>query len=297
MYMTINYEELSALNGLPHLQQLLYLRGIKPFLDFRTGIVGLSRGISYQSLAEELYVEPHSGIKSGSPSKDQIRRAIKGLEMAGLLRSQSNDWKLIFQCLLATSDVSNQNKPAIKENEHLATKTSIKNPLKQSGVADSSIKPATGENIQPAIPLINNNYFIFLYQKFEQFWESYPLKKSKQKTWEQFQSLQPTEALVNSILTALDKQVNAHNHQIAHGQWVPGWKFPANWLAQHCWNDDINVDTTKENTHASNQKHNPASRSVDPFWDSCKDGAEYIMSEAYLIDDTKIINLSGYRKT
>ncbi len=57
-YLKINHEELSALSGLPHLQQLLYLRGIKPFGDYRTGVVGLIRGISYQSLAEELYVEP-----------------------------------------------------------------------------------------------------------------------------------------------------------------------------------------------------------------------------------------------
>ncbi len=103
-YMKINYEELSALRGFPHLERLLYLTGIKPkpYIDYRTGIVGLARGISCQSLAEELYVEPHQGIKSGSPSKDQIRRALKGLETAGLLRIQSMDWKLVFHCLLVT---------------------------------------------------------------------------------------------------------------------------------------------------------------------------------------------------
>lgn len=58
-YMKVTDEELSALRGLPHLQQLLYLTGIKPYVDYRTGIVGISRGISYQSLAEELYIEPH----------------------------------------------------------------------------------------------------------------------------------------------------------------------------------------------------------------------------------------------
>jgi hypothetical protein len=292
----INYEEMSALKGLPHLQQLLYLCGIKPFMDYRTGIAGIMRGISYQSLAEELYVEPHSGIKSGSPSKDQIRRAIKGLESRGLLRIQSMDWKLVFLCLLATSDTSNLNKPAIKRNEHLATTNQSTSPLKQRIVGDSLIKQASGENDQPAIPP-NNNYFIFLYQKFEQFWENYPLKKSREKTWEQFQSLQPTEELVGCMLTALDKQIIAHNHQLAHGQWVPGWKFPANWLAQHCWNDEINMDTTKENTDANHKKRDSTARTVDPFWDSCKDGAEYDMSDSEHTEDTNIINISGYRKT
>src|SRR3990167_6530333 len=119
-YVKITYEELSALMGLPHLQQLLYLRGIRPYMDYRTGIVGIMRGISYQSLAEELYIEPHQGIKSGSPSKDQIRRAIKGLEKAGLLRIQSMDWKLVFQCLLIPTSYSDLNKPATKQHDDLA---------------------------------------------------------------------------------------------------------------------------------------------------------------------------------
>ena len=37
-YLKINYEEVSALRGLPHMQQLLYICGIKPFVDYRTGI-------------------------------------------------------------------------------------------------------------------------------------------------------------------------------------------------------------------------------------------------------------------
>ena len=127
-YLKINYEELSALSGLPHLQQLLYLRGIKPFIDHRTGIVGIMRGISYQSLAEELYVEPHQGIKSGSPSKDQIRRALKGLEKAGVLRLQSMEWKLIFQCLLVSQTSSNPNKAAVKQHEDSASMLRQENP-------------------------------------------------------------------------------------------------------------------------------------------------------------------------
>ena len=299
----INDDELSALNGLPYIQQLLYLRGIKPYMDYRSGIVGLTRGISYQSLGEALYVEPHSGIKSGSPSKDQIRRAINGLEKAGLLHIQSLDWKLIFQCVLATSDISNQNKPAIKQHGKPTSNTPAENSVNTRDSEVFEIEPTTSKTTQPAIPP-NNNYFIFLYQKFEKFWDRYPLKRSKQKAWKEFQSLQPTETLVNCMLSALDKQVEAHTHQVAYGQWVPDWKFPANWLAQHCWEDEIIIDTTKENINASNQKCNTAKRSIDPFWDSCKDGADYDMSGNNLINvsdhndtSTNIVNLCGYRKT
>jgi hypothetical protein len=102
------------------------------------------------------------------------------------------------------------------------------------------------------------------------------------------------------MLSALDQQVEAHTHQVAHGQWVPDWKFPANWLAQHCWEDEIIIDTTKENINANHQKDNTAKRSIDPFWDSCKDGAEYDLSNSNANSDSSennIINLCGYRKT
>lgn len=291
-YIKINYEELSALNGLPHLQQLLYLRGIKPFVDYRTGIVGLMRGISYQSLAEELYIEPHSGIKSGSPSKDQIRRAIKGLEKAGLLRIQSLEWTLVFQCLLVNEHNSNRNKAALKQNEHSATITPQDNPLTQGAIDDSNQKQAKAENDQPAIPQSNNNfYFIFLLQQFEKFWEHYPLKKSKQKTWEQFQALQPTDELMQRIFAALETQATAYAQLQAQGQWVPGWKFPANWLAQHCWDDEINLDTIMENNRANRQASYATSQSVDPFWDSCKGGAEFVAA------DSNIVDIGGFRKT
>ena len=102
-YLKINYEEVSALRGLPHMQQLLYLCGIKPFVDYRTGIIGIKRKISYQSLSEVLYVEPHSGIQSGSPSKSQLRRALKGLERAGVINIQSDDYSLILQCLFVST--------------------------------------------------------------------------------------------------------------------------------------------------------------------------------------------------
>ena len=35
MDFVINEEELAALSGLPHVQQLAYLRGIRPYMDLR----------------------------------------------------------------------------------------------------------------------------------------------------------------------------------------------------------------------------------------------------------------------
>ncbi|WP_262337374.1 hypothetical protein [Legionella genomosp. 1] len=70
-FLFINPQELSALAGLPYVQQVAYLTGIRPYMDRKTLIVGgVKRRISYQSLSEALYVEPHQGItNSGSPSR------------------------------------------------------------------------------------------------------------------------------------------------------------------------------------------------------------------------------------
>ena len=272
-YMKINYEELSALRGLPHLQRLLYLTGIKPYIDYRTGIVGLARGISYQSLAEELYVEPHQGIKSGSPSKDQIRRALKGLETAGLLRIQSMDWKLVFHCLLVTLTYSGTNKAALKQHDDPASVNHHANPLKSRLIDDYSTKPATIENHKPAIPQGSNNY-VCVYAQFEKFWSLYPQKNSKQKAMEAFQTLQPNDERLTQILTALQQQIDASDALQAQGQWMPKWKFPANWLAQHCWEDEINPVITNGDNHAINSKHSTKQQPVDLFWESCKSGSE-----------------------
>ena len=273
-YVKINHEELSALRGLPHLQQLLYLVGIKPYIDYNTGIVGLRRGISYQSLSEELYVEPHPGIKSGSPSKDQIRRALKGLETAGLLRIQSMEWKLVFHCLLVTLNQSHQNKAALKQHDDPASVAHYESPFKSRVTEDFPEKATTIQNDKPAIPQKDNNIYLCVYKQFEKFWSLYPQKNSKQKALEAFQALQPTDELLEHMLTALQQQIDASHSFQAQGLWSPKWKFPANWLAQHCWEDEINTDVNNGVNHATHPTYSAKQPTVDLFWESCKSGAE-----------------------
>ena len=117
----INDNELAALCGLSHLQQLAYLRGIRPYMDVKTGLVGVKRRISHQSIAEQLYVEPHQGTKSQNLSRDQIRRAIAGLARAEIVSVQSESMQLILKCELATAHYSVQNKAAT-EGRHKSTR-------------------------------------------------------------------------------------------------------------------------------------------------------------------------------
>ena len=78
----INDEEREALRGLPMLAREIYVFALRPFMDFATGVVGERRGISWKSIAEELYVEPHQGIKGGEPSEKELRRALVWLQKA-----------------------------------------------------------------------------------------------------------------------------------------------------------------------------------------------------------------------
>ncbi|WP_195912507.1 protein LvrA, partial [Legionella pneumophila] len=88
-FLFVNAQELEALMELPYIQRLTYLMGIRPYMDRETHIVGIKRRISYQSLREALYVAPIAGVKTGSPSQQQVKRAVKSLERAGLIEIKS----------------------------------------------------------------------------------------------------------------------------------------------------------------------------------------------------------------
>lgn len=192
MDFVINDSELAALCGLPHIQQLAYLRGIRPYMDIKTGLVGIKRRISYQSISEQLYVEPHQGIKSQSFSRDQMRRAVSGLARAGVIAVQSEGMLLVLKCELATRAFSVQNKAAINPPQKATTNPHEKNRVDTEFSRSGAMKADIAGSPKAAIPLKEDNY-IYLLSQFEHFWSLYPEKKSKQSAWEVFQSLQPSD--------------------------------------------------------------------------------------------------------
>jgi len=295
-YFTITADELHALEGLPYIQQVLYFRGIKPYIDRKTGITGIKRRISYQSLSEALYIEPIAGMKNiGRPSQDQIRRAVKQLIQKGLLEIQPARMQLIFKCLLALRDRSVQNQAATRPPYEAATRPTD-DKLDITGVSEiSSSQADRPKPLQAATPHKDNNYLFFLLQKFEAFWESYPQKQGKQKASEAFKALNPDEALASKILNALRKQVSAINEQKAQGLWVPNWKHPANWLTQQCWDDEINTQQLTETPHAK-YKTNPKRKSPgDVLWESCKAGADFDFEDEAEPDTTS--NVIAFKKS
>lgn len=137
----INDDEREALRGLPMLAREVYVFGIRPFMDFATGVVGVKRRISYQSISEELYVEPHQGIKGGSPTINELRRAIQWLERAGLVTrnaaSNKGQKQLVFQLVHASRDQSVRNKVNSKCTVELNNDLNDCNASNHEGYADN----------------------------------------------------------------------------------------------------------------------------------------------------------------
>ncbi len=260
----IKEEELGALYGLPHIQQLTYLRGIRPYMDVKTNLVGIKRRISYQSIAEQLYIEPHPGIKSVSFTKIQIRRAVVSLARAGLITVQSEGMQLILKCNLASPPYSVQNKVITKPTHQAITDEQAITLINTEFLNGDNKKAGIGDRAKADIPLKDNNY-IYLLSQFEKFWSLYPEKKSKQSAWEVFQSLHPDEMLFRNILNALHNQIQERVATEAQGIWAPPWKYPANWLAKRSFEDEVPLNKTKENQHAKNWKSNQPQSGKDLF--------------------------------
>ncbi|MDP3559059.1 MAG: hypothetical protein Q8R79_01730, partial [Legionellaceae bacterium] len=162
MDLIINDDELAALYGLSHLQQLVYLRGIRPYMDTSTGIVGIKRGISYQSIAEQLHVEPHQGIKGEHCSRAQVRRALSGLERAGLIILQSENLKLILKCTLAPRGFSVQNKAVTKPSQQAVLEPLLQPIEINEDLSSEPQKADIGKTAKADTPLKEDIYIYLL---------------------------------------------------------------------------------------------------------------------------------------
>lgn len=251
----LNQKELAALDGLPHIQQLAYLRGIRPYMDVKTGVVGVKRRISHQSISEQLYIEPRPGIKSQSFSRDQIRRAVAGLARAGIVVVHSEDMHLILKCELASLGYFVQNKAAINPPQKATTKPPVTSLINSEFSEVEAEQAAIVNPSKAAIPLNKDNYYIYLLSQFEQFWSLYPEQKSKSNAQAAFEQLKPNAQLFQQLMHALQQQIQHRDKLQAQGTWVPPWKYPANWLAQRCWEDGLLMDALQEVHHAKHEKN------------------------------------------
>lgn len=164
MKVLINDDESSALWGLSYMQIALYIRALRPHMDYSTGIIGIKRGISSQSIAEALYIEPKPGVKGGSPSKDQIKRGLNELIKVGLITRLSTHRKMIYCCNLATTDQTKQNKliqnkAAPMSPSTAPTHTNSKTIIKSVNCNKFIEKDATNKGKKAATPPVSGNIY------------------------------------------------------------------------------------------------------------------------------------------
>ena len=158
----LNDAELDALNGLPLASRVVYVEGIKPYMDYATGLVGAadspSKSISLQSLAEVLYVEPRQGrTDTGSRSRKQARVCIDMLVEAGLIVSASiatkREKRLVLKCVLADTDLSVQKKQGTNRAHYQGTNRAQSKANENGGLDDSETpKQGTPETPKQGTP-------------------------------------------------------------------------------------------------------------------------------------------------
>jgi phage replication O-like protein O len=71
---------------------------------------------------------------------------------------------------------------------------------------------------------------------FEQFYHAYPKKKARRSAERAWVKLNPPSALVQTILTALEKQKRSEEWKRENGKFIP---YPATWLNDHRWEDVV----------------------------------------------------------
>ncbi|HBC0465902.1 TPA: hypothetical protein I8Y81_003102 [Legionella pneumophila] len=241
-FLFANAHELAALLELPYIQRVVYLMGIRPYMDRESCIVGIKRRISYQSLRETLYVGPIAGVKTGSPSLQQMKRAVKSLERAGLIEIQSTERHLIVKCIYAELDNPAQKKAVPKPNLYPDTNLTQENALKSGESYQLRQKPDIDYTPEADPPHKSEDYnYIYVCSQFEKFWKSYPHPVDREAAFSVFRELNPDDTLFEKIMAGLHGQIESYKIQEMLGSWVPKWKYPANWLTKKCWQTDPHV--------------------------------------------------------
>jgi hypothetical protein len=198
----INSEELKALKGERHILWALYIGQIRRYMDFKTGIAGITRKFDQYHLLESLEVEESSGRKREKISRTTLRNSLIRLEKKGLIRKIG---KLIFLCPLAERDdqVQKRSVRAQTEVRQRSDRDDLRNSLnfneeksKKSEVRQRSDRAqsevsATSGSISGVYPVIEKEKKNIKKEKriysdlgFLQFWAAYPSGAGK---WETYQ--------------------------------------------------------------------------------------------------------------
>lgn len=155
-----NDDEDYALQGLPLRAQVIYLRGLRRFMDFRTGLVGRVRRVSYVSLAEVCQEEVNRALQTKA-TKSSVRCSLDQLARAGLIERIGAGDHLVFRMLLADTDKSVQNNHSTTTAHLQHTNHSTDKPSNDAACRDyhdtTTAQPQHGNRSTHPISVININ--------------------------------------------------------------------------------------------------------------------------------------------
>lgn len=261
----MNRKEYEILYGKDAVIKCLYVFGLRRYVDYKTGIVGIKRGISWQSLSEEMYVDPSSGVSrrnTGSFHKSRIRRAMHQLEKIGLVKNRSTATRLIFELPFVTRNIFVQSQADIKSTHHPDIEYDIvsqrKNDVLSASFDNSNHRVNREDDIgitfqadTPHISNINNNNYHYHYHscRFKEFKSIYPNQsnmKQAEAIWKKKKLDKKADHIISDVLKRKEK----------HKQWLDGYiPNAASYLQWDRWDDEI-----KEPCYGSSQH---ISRAVD----------------------------------
>lgn len=72
-------------------------------------------------------------------------------------------------------------------------------------------------------------------ERFAQFWAAYPRKEAKSTALKAFQKIAPDDAMLQTMLTAIDRFKETEQWQEDGGKYIP---HPTTWLNQRRWEDE-----------------------------------------------------------
>jgi len=74
---------------------------------------------------------------------------------------------------------------------------------------------------------------------FELFYKAYPKHEGRDRALKAWKKLKPTDGLLNTIMSAIEKQKRHKERLRAKGEFCPEWPMPATWLNGRRWEDEI----------------------------------------------------------
>jgi hypothetical protein len=74
---------------------------------------------------------------------------------------------------------------------------------------------------------------------FLTFWNAYPVKVGKDRSWDYWKKRNGDRPPIEHILNAIKDQIDWRCS--SNGEFRPEWKNPCTWINQGCWNDEVSV--------------------------------------------------------